>query len=1436
MQRKILVVEDNEISREMLVSILQNDYEVLEAHDGIQALSVLEKEKESISAVMLDLIMPRINGFELLEKIKQTPEFEKIPVLVVTEKRNADTEAMILEAGAIDYITKPYHEKVLRTRLHNVIRAGEQSDASMRETLLKDQLRVILSDMSGGLSACQYDKDGVKRVIFANDSFYEQRGYTKAQYEEEVHSILDIVHPDDVAGTKEKDQKAIETGGAHEGNYRIIKRDGTIAWIHGKVSITKFDGMEIPLLLSITDDITSEYEQNESIRQSKMFLDTVLSNIAGGITAVTVKENRVEYLYSNDQFYKMLKYTREQFQPVWQNLSSIFHPDDRDRVRTAVSNLLPGEPPLTLEYKAICQDASVIKVRMLVVSLRYNEMDEPIQVSIFEDITEESKESDRQKELIDNLPCGAGIFEVEGDQLTCVYLNEKFWKLIGRRPGQNPDRGTFDYILEKDHQCLKDQMKKIVDTGEEQECEIHILHGEGYYLPFVVRGNIIKRKSGKLTLYATYTSIGEEVVTFRQMLPVALETMMSSTMDLAFIKDKSLHYVCASHVFAQMLNIDDEKEVRGKTDYDLFDKRLADQYYNEDLKLLENGEALIDQVERLPVMNGFIRYASVSKYLLKDAYGNIIGIYGTGRDITDNREALKRLQLLTNTIPGGLATYEIMQDGIRTLYLTEGVYGITGYDKEDYDIAHNNPFTIVAEEDREQLQSQIYMMIRNGTELNTNIRIVRKDGTKRWINVRGTETERRNNRLMVNVVLFDVHEQKLAEFKNRQAEFETQKRYQYELQLRKKLIMNSIYYYQVNLNDDIIEEYEAQDHNISYMKSGIRFSYVTKQYISAEILPEDLEKVKDRLFLRGLRSAFRKGEKAFSLSYRRKLFDNEYHWVMMDVILIEKVPEGVPIAFLACRDIDREKKDQLAIATLLNKDIEAIFHIHTKSGIAYIAHMVESANYNKVYDQFLFEQKSENACRNVVFEEDRDHYLKFCKIANLKELLEYDTIATLHYRVVEHGEVQWKYANAYYMDERKEVIVLTRRDVTKNSVEEQNQKKVLQAAVELANEANQAKSEFLSRMSHDIRTPLNAVLAFSNDELLAGADRDTLREYLRKVNMSGEYLLGIINDVLDMSRIEQKCIKLNPEPYYLLDFEKTMHNVIDELSKNRNIKFSMDTSKSGVNGIIVDHVRFNQIFINLLSNSVKFTPRGGKVELIIKELKQKKNDRVLKRFIVRDNGIGMSKEFIPHAFESFNQEYRKDTSERNQGTGLGLSIVKELVKMMGGTIKLQSELNKGTTFTIDLPIEGIELSQHVEKTQLHDYSIMQGKRILLGEDNDINTEIAKALLEKHGCIVERAANGKETCQLFSKAEVGYYHLILMDIRMPVMDGISATRKIREMDRPDAKLIPIIAMTADAFSEDERVAYEAGMNAHLAKPIDPEKLYGTCCEFIGKSSL
>lgn len=387
--------------------------------------------------------------------------------------------------------------------------------------------------------------------------------------------------------------------------------------------------------------------------------------------------------------------------------------------------------------------------------------------------------------------------------------------------------------------------------------------------------------------------------------------------------------------------------------------------------------------------------------------------------------------------------------------------------------------------------------------------------------------------------------------------------------------------------------------------------------------------------------------------------------------------------------------------------------------------------------------------------------------------------------------------------------------------------KELQETLIKAEAATHAKTEFLSRMSHDIRTPMNAIIGLTHlakDE----TDINVIREYLHNIESSSNFLLGLINDILDMSKIENGDLELKEEPFTKEEFETAILTVIKPLMDNRNIDFVFDM-KADPECICADHLRFNQIFFNLLSNASKFTPAGGRVEFITEDL-PKKDGKAGIRFIVRDNGIGMSPEFIPHMYDAFSQERSKLTDNSNS-TGLGLPIVKSLVDAMGGTISVKSELNVGTEFTIDLYFPLADPADVTDTTETVHRENLKDAKILLVEDNEINIYVAQILLERVGCNITIANNGQEAVDTFNASEENYFDAILMDIRMPVMDGITATRLIRALDRKDAATIPIIAMTADAFEEQQKQTIEAGMSYHLSKPIDPSLLYHVLASYL-----
>ena len=533
-------------------------------------------------------------------------------------------------------------------------------------------------------------------------------------------------------------------------------------------------------------------------------------------------------------------------------------------------------------------------------------------------------------------------------------------------------------------------------------------------------------------------------------------------------------------------------------------------------------------------------------------------------------------------------------------------------------------------------------------------------------------------------------------------------------------------------------------------------------------------------------------------------------------------------------DVTDEMKDrrqliekQQELDTLLEAFPGGLFKYEAARGGKFTfisAQMLKTLGYNETE----FRAKFNNCFDDMVYAEDRDNVLK--SIENQIQSSEFDTC---EYRIeTKDGALKWFYDVGHLVTDIQGkkwfYVVIVDIDDRKRLEAERAQREKLQNALMVSETANRAKSMFLSNASHDMRTPLNGVIGYTELALVT-EDQNRMLDYLRKIKESSRILLELIQDTLDLSTIETGNYVLHKQTVSCAEVVRGIVTAIEPAAIAKGIIFSVDNSKAIMADINIDIHRVQEILLNLLNNAIKFTDAGGKVELAIECVGS--TDRVIHdKLIIRDTGCGISKEFLPKIFEPFAQEHNWD-GKRIGGTGLGLPIVKRLVELMEGRIEVKSELGKGTKFTVYLDFERAKKCEHQEAQMLSNLDKLKGKRILLCEDHPLNADIAVRLLERQGMQVTVAKNGKIGVEIFQKSTPDFFQLVLMDVRMPIMDGLEATKAMRASARDDARRIPIVGMSANAYDEDFQRAREAGMNDYIAKPVMPMILYNTLAKWI-----
>ncbi len=584
----------------------------------------------------------------------------------------------------------------------------------------------------------------------------------------------------------------------------------------------------------------------------------------------------------------------------------------------------------------------------------------------------------------------------------------------------------------------------------------------------------------------------------------------------------------------------------------------------------------------------------------------------------------------------------------------------------------------------------------------------------------------------------------------------------------------------------------------------------------------------------------------------RKVVDMRWfingNWVWLRHTLIGFADgKGEGYVLIGVEDVNDEKvaleaeRERLSVIKGLSEDFSLVSFINPSTREDHLYYVkknnwADNPNWKKVGN---FEDRLTLIANTLVHPDDRKMFMEMTTRDVVREKLSVKSAYYVNYRMIINGAVEYwqlKFVMAGKAPDAQGQIVagfISVDEATRLQLEQkeqlETQAEALKQALSAAQAANSAKKEFLNSISHEIRTPLNAVIGLTSIASTHLKDQDRVKDCLVKIDQSSDRLLAIINDILDMSRIESGKFDLNETPTHLFEVVHEVERDIRNDLQVKDLKFELDCVDINDDEVVCDKNRLRQVLLKVLSNSIKFTREGGSISMSVKETPLSKSSYAAYEFRIKDNGIGMSEDFLKKVYEPFTREL--SASRETRGMGLGLAITKNSVEMMGGQIEIASRLHVGTEVVMTFEFKLVQSKKREDGVEKTEKSGFAGKKILLVEDNILNREITMEILQDNGFIVTAVEDGDIAVKMLSKATSRPFDVVLMDVRMPVMDGYEATKRIRALDNRDVAEIPIIAMTANAFDEDRQASFEVGMNEHISKPVSIEKLKDVLAMFL-----
>lgn len=624
----------------------------------------------------------------------------------------------------------------------------------------------------------------------------------------------------------------------------------------------------------------------------------------------------------------------------------------------------------------------------------------------------------------------------------------------------------------------------------------------------------------------------------------------------------------------------------------------------------------------------------------------------------------------------------------------------------------------------------------------------------------------------------------------------------------------------MNINTGIIEKWIKNNvDNMDEVNMNDYNDIIAK--VSNEAYPTYREELIKTLSLDNLNTAITNNKELVEFTYSRRKEENRYGYFNTSVKLVENPKTKEIMGLVSTKDLTKEMIYRKTVNCMVGTSFDLILALDCNNDLHEVIDMNISLA-DKILRNGVFTEAVCDFVQYIANDESINEYKKCVSFAYITESLALNESYSFSYQMLENGAVRTKKVQCFNVDKELGYVGFAQIDITDLMIKEQEKNEMLKQALDFAEKANQSKTDFLSRMSHDIRTPMNAIIGMTELCKMEIDNREMVLNNISIIDNSTKLLLNIINDVLDMSKIESGRYEVNRIEFDCSTECKEIYDIANTMISSSNQKFIFRKNLRH-NRFIGDVLSLKRIIMNLLTNAHKFTPDFGEISLIVEENATNNDNISVITFSVIDNGIGIPKDKINSIFEPFTQ---LETSSKYQGTGLGLPIVKNLIEANGGSIRVESVVNKGSKFIVSMPLRIANVDVNIIESNDNTYYDFSKLNILLVEDHLINITVAKQLLEKKGAKVTVVKNGLLGYEIFKNSPINTFNVIFMDIRMPIMNGLEATRLIRKCNHPQSKTIAIIAMTANTYADVVDKCISCGMNAHVAKPIDLNILANT----------